>query len=475
MTLQRLVVGGLRGISHDQTLTFAQSNGTAGSGLTILVGTNNAGKSTIIEALRAVSNNAELPFYGGKRNQAYGDRVYIRLEMDGASFRELQSANPGSSRTRLTPGSTPADVSVVPSRRTFPPFFSDPGQILSKEYYTRQVAPPVQREPTLQHFSYRLNELDKSDVQNAEINRLLGLILGYTPNWSIDQDDRGESFLKFVWTSEVGSRQSHNSDGLGDGVVSLFVILDSLRDSTAGAAIVIDEPELSLHPQFQRRLRALLSEMAADRQIIYATHSPYFIDWTDVSNGASISRVHKSSRGTTISTPSRPVLDGFITLGRRNINNPHMLGLDANEVFFLEGGVVLTEGQEDVILLATVVKELGTKTPWSFFGWGVGGAGNMGAVARLLQALGYGKVVGILDNDKEIDRSKLEADYPDYRFECIPASDIRPKDAQPAKEAKPAKEGLIDKKGKLRDEHFGSMEMLVSRVETYLQGRTEIL
>lgn len=44
---------GYRGFSKKREIQFAIPNGELGSGLTILVGTNNSGKTTIIEAIKA--------------------------------------------------------------------------------------------------------------------------------------------------------------------------------------------------------------------------------------------------------------------------------------------------------------------------------------------------------------------------------------------------------------------------------------
>lgn len=65
---------------------------------------------------------------------------------------------------------------------------------------------------------------------------------------------------------------------MGEGIVSIFAIVDSLYDSKPGDVIVIDEPELSLHPALQKRVNNLLCRFASDRQIVVSTHSPYFID-----------------------------------------------------------------------------------------------------------------------------------------------------------------------------------------------------
>ena len=57
--------------------------------------------------------------------------------------------------------------------------------------------------------------------------------------------------------------------------------------------VVIDEPELSVHPALQKRLMALFLEYSKTHQIIVCTHSPYFVNWEAIVNGANLIRVVK--------------------------------------------------------------------------------------------------------------------------------------------------------------------------------------
>ncbi len=67
--LTKLTIKGLRGFAEAQTLECAcPNNNLEGSGLTIIVGANNAGKSTIVEALRAFNTATRATFTQGKRN-----------------------------------------------------------------------------------------------------------------------------------------------------------------------------------------------------------------------------------------------------------------------------------------------------------------------------------------------------------------------------------------------------------------------
>ena len=79
-TVETLSIKGLRGFAEREELKLAvPTDNKPGSGLTILVGPNNGGKSTITEALDAAFRNHQVSFPDGKRNQAAGDKVSLRL------------------------------------------------------------------------------------------------------------------------------------------------------------------------------------------------------------------------------------------------------------------------------------------------------------------------------------------------------------------------------------------------------------
>jgi AAA15 family ATPase/GTPase len=80
--LKSLEIQGYRGFAEAEIVNFALPNDERGSGLTILVGPNNAGKSSIIEALHAMSSPPFKPagFTDGKRNKHAGGCVKLRVQ-----------------------------------------------------------------------------------------------------------------------------------------------------------------------------------------------------------------------------------------------------------------------------------------------------------------------------------------------------------------------------------------------------------
>ena len=191
-------------------------------------------------------------------------------------------------------------------------------------------------------------------------------VLGKPLQWTIDQEDNGNYYVKV--TKHFGMQ--HNSDGLGEGILSLMFIVDALLGNN-NELLVIDEPELSLHPQF-------------------------------ISNGGTVSRVFESSDGSKICAIDERSRK-FISSVSHNLNNPHIMGTDARACFFAEDNLIITEGQEDVVLYPVIMRALGMDYYLPFFGFGAGGASGIIEIAHLLQVLGFERIGAIYDGDKRAD------------------------------------------------------------------------
>lgn len=69
--IQELSIYGLRGFGEKGTINFAIPNGEIGSGIIFVVGSNNSGKTIILEALRSFNGYPHNPpsFSERKRNK----------------------------------------------------------------------------------------------------------------------------------------------------------------------------------------------------------------------------------------------------------------------------------------------------------------------------------------------------------------------------------------------------------------------
>lgn len=456
--IKTLIIKGLRGFVEKQELHISLPNGKTGSGLTILVGANNSGKTTIIEALRATSQRHHLPSFAmGRRNIQSGDTVSIKIIDNSDKIFEMESARAGSSEVKLNGVySIEGNIFVLPSRRAFNPFFNK--YEFDRNSYISSNGFPAQRTSQQDNFYGRLFNAESN---RESFNDVLKKVIDPLPEWSIDQSDNGQYFLKFS-----KGTVSHSSEGAGEGIVSLFFIIDSLYDSNPGDIIVIDEPELSLHPSLQKRLAQLISEYSKDRQIIIATHSPYFIDLNILQNGASIARVHQQNNSTKISQMSNESAK-FINKSLNNLYNPHVFGLDAKEVFFLDEKIILVEGQDDVIFYKIILDKLDINFIGDFYGWGIGGADNMDKMAKLLMELGFEKVIGIVDADRAHRISRLIEQFPQYKFHAINANDVRTKEPRNATKQI---DGILDENKNIRSEYFDPTKEMFISIKEYLEN-----
>lgn len=187
-------------------------------------------------------------------------------------------------------------------------------------------------------------------------------------------------------------------------------------------------------------------------------------------NGGTIVRAWDRPKGIEVYHLSQSEEEPFAAFQRmvaKNINNPHVFGLDAREIFFLDDGVVVFEGQEDVVLWPKVVKRRPSLATVNVYGWGAGGAANVGNICRVLQCLGFTKVSGIVDNNRLEDRNQLQEAFPAYSFFAIPADDIRSK--RPIV-ARPEVRGLLDEEYEVRAEYESALEDTLLALEEYLSG-----
>ncbi len=465
MAIESLTIEGYRGFGEKQKLCFAKPTGEVGSGLTVLVGPNSGGKSTVLESLRALSQGQNPVFSVGKRNKSASGKVSLIAETDD-SVQSVKTVDAKGGQTVREPGGKPIiSCYVLPSRRTFNPYFG-PVRSEREQYTTAYGLPDIRSTPT-DNFARRLFVAQE---KRSKFNEVLAKVIGTPPDWFIELSDQGQHYL-----SIESEGHYHNSDGLGDGIVSLLFLVDALYDSNVGDIVVIDEPELSLHPAFQRRLAQLFADYSRHRQIILATHSPYFVDFAHIFNGAEVARVHKRNGSSIISQPSRKTVEsltGFL----ENFRNPHVLGLDAREAFFKDDGIVIVEGQEDVVFYPKVLQQLvqnghidtdaEENLQERFFGWGSGGASNIGKISALLNDLGFERVVGILDKDEESRIPELQVCFKNYSFLSIPAEDVRTKED---KSGTKSKRGLLDEGYILRPEFAEETGKVFKKTVGYLR------
>jgi putative ATP-dependent endonuclease of the OLD family len=116
-----------------------------------------------------------------------------------------------------------------------------------------------------------------------------------------------------------------------------------------GAILLIEEPEMFLHPQTQRALYKTLREIGRANQVIYATHSPHFVS---VPEYEEILLVRKGPDGTTVRRSDLPPDN------KRREKLVKELDPERNELFFANR-VLLVEGDTEKLALPAYASRLG--------------------------------------------------------------------------------------------------------------------
>lgn len=184
----------------------------------------------------------------------------------------------------------------------------------------------------------------------------------FFPGLALDLDLQGVDVKEFFKagdlhvTDEVTGRR-HRFDQMGTGAqrsiqMALVRYLSESRsrgdERPSRRLLLIDEPELYLHPQGVRRLRQTLAELASKGfQVVFATHSPLMLSRENAADTVIVSR--SAEDGVTTKKPLRHVVQDAIAEAESQSRTLFELG-NVTEIYFAKR-VILCEGKTDLRLL----------------------------------------------------------------------------------------------------------------------------
>lgn len=276
-------------LTEDNVVHFSFPVGNKyGSGLTYFVGANNSGKTTAIEAITKASQPLgpyrQAPaFYlseigvmkpkitlsstsGEACNITKSDVSDAAIVDNPLFFNKIKIINLSASRYWMDKASQPTDQKINYLYNNFLNSNQShriPGQA---DYY----------------FAGLLKEIFESGLRDYFINCVKEIY----PNFhslTFERDD-ADAHVSVIYNSETGIR--HSVRNLGQGFLNILKIIYHLIHLPQGfSTIIIDEPELALHPQAQKRLSNFIARFAEAHQIILSTHSPYMVNNYALKNG----------------------------------------------------------------------------------------------------------------------------------------------------------------------------------------------
>lgn len=130
-----------------------------------------------------------------------------------------------------------------------------------------------------------------------------GLKLKLIDNW--------KPFSNAFFGTDKENLQSIPLNQLGSGYEMIFSLIYSFYLSKKGnkkLIVLIDEPELHLHPKLQSDFIELLLEFSKDSQIILSTHSPLFIKQSMSNSNVQVKILTKTENSVSVANPDLAVL-----------------------------------------------------------------------------------------------------------------------------------------------------------------------
>lgn len=430
MSFTKLTIKNFKCFRDKQSVIFAQPNPSlVGSGITYIVGANNSGKTTIIESL---SIKKDSKIRSSDRIEGYDPE--FELFSGDILRRKCSLIRPESYTIEENPSIGGSDLfEIISSRRHWD---SGARGKISSSGDTFLSAQSFENRNNAIAVGLELKLIESDRVKYTEFIGLVKKVIPEFTKFAIGYED--QEFIEYI----SGANIRHKTELLGDGVITVIRILLHLYTAKSNP-LIIDEPELSLHPAAQKKLLKLIGEFSKNRQIILSTHSPYFIDWEYLKNGATLNRVVKNEdkNSSVFSIADFTKYNSLIKSA--NWQQPFLLDEVAKEILFMDDNILFLEGQEDVGLLRK--ENLNEKI--NIFGYGVRGKDNFCFALELAKDLGYKKVCCILDNgvSESLIKSNLENQYrvTGYKILQWDRNDIRDKPPYSVSE----KTGYFTRKG----------------------------
>jgi energy-coupling factor transporter ATP-binding protein EcfA2 len=119
--------------------------------------------------------------------------------------------------------------------------------------------------------------------------------------------------------------------------------------------LLIEEPELYIHPQLGKLFFDVMREFSKTDQVMYSTHSPWFVDAYESEQVALVSKT-SVAEGTKVRTCDRAAFAGLTE--RKVFQGFAKLTPAINELFFARH-VLLVEGPEDLIAVTATLQKVG--------------------------------------------------------------------------------------------------------------------
>ena len=301
MKIEKVHIKNVKGIK-DLELSFKKDDKILN--LIVLAGVNGSGKTTILESIENFFNNKNVNYEEPKKSNVDLDIFFEKFEKKNIEeaekssnnykqplwnfFNALQSYqyekynNNGLYQNLIAKRfENPPKIIYVPAENKFEEIQTY-STTLSKEYkFINIVNSNVIRDipsyiATKRNYLATIEEdLTMKEVTNKVVNEINSIFNILELDAKLKGFSKDEKTLP-IFENSAGEKFDINN--LSSGEKQLFLRTLSIKMLEPNNSIIlIDEPELSLHPKWQQRIIEVYRKIGENNQIIVATHSPHIL------------------------------------------------------------------------------------------------------------------------------------------------------------------------------------------------------
>ena len=301
MKIEKVHIKNVKGIK-DLELSFKKDDKILN--LIVLAGVNGSGKTTILESIENFFNNKNVNYEEPKKSNVDLDIFFEKFEKKNIEeaekssnnykqplwnfFNALQSYqyekynNNGLYQNLIAKRfENPPKIIYVPAENKFEEIQTY-STTLSKEYkFINIVNSNVIRDipsyiATKRNYLATIEEdLTMKEVTNKVVNEINSIFNILELDAKLKGFSKDEKTLPIF---ENSAGEEFDINNLSSGEKQLFLRTLSIKMLEPNNSIIlIDEPELSLHPKWQRRIIEVYRKIGENNQIIVATHSPHIL------------------------------------------------------------------------------------------------------------------------------------------------------------------------------------------------------
>ena len=301
MKIEKVHIKNVKGIK-DLELSFKKDNKILD--VIVLAGVNGSGKTTILESIKDFFNNKNINYEEPKKSNVDLDIFFEKFEKKNIEeaekssnnykqplwnfFNALQSYqyekynNNGLYQNLIAKRfENPPKIIYVPAENKFEEIQTY-STTLSKEYeFINTINSNVIGDipsyiATRRNYLATIEEnLTMKEVTNKVVNEINSIFNILELDAKLKGFSKDEKTLPIF---ENSAGEEFDINDLSSGEKQLFLRTLSIKMLEPNNSIIlIDEPELSLHPKWQQRIIEVYKKIGENNQIIVATHSPHIL------------------------------------------------------------------------------------------------------------------------------------------------------------------------------------------------------